>query len=196
MLSTILQTTFLFKPQSPPFPSRRKKLKISRKKPSFLASASGNPNGFSWDSLSSSIRRGSQRFLDKFSEILKETGVDSGDAQKEFLPNLRVVKASLKMVSIVSGLSWSLSSSVGTNGIIGRSVFSFFFYEYIHLVSFLWDFGLLFCYVENVCIFFEAHDTMVTPLKLLVCFLMTWNFANLKISVVKDGESCIGWWLP
>ncbi|KAL2897228.1 ATP-dependent zinc metalloprotease FTSH 12 chloroplastic [Bienertia sinuspersici] len=91
MSSTILQTTFLFKPQSPPLPCHRRKLKVSRRRPLFLASASENPNGFSWDKLSSSIRRGSDRFLGKFGEVVrKETGIDFEDAQKRFTGEFEV----------------------------------------------------------------------------------------------------------
>ncbi|XP_021741264.1 ATP-dependent zinc metalloprotease FTSH 12, chloroplastic-like [Chenopodium quinoa] len=88
MSSTILisnfQTTVFLKHLSPPpLPCRRKKFKSSRPRPLFIASASGNSNGFSWDKLSGSIRRGSDRFLTKFGEsVMKETGIDSGDAQK------------------------------------------------------------------------------------------------------------------
>ncbi|XP_050107174.1 ATP-dependent zinc metalloprotease FTSH 12, chloroplastic-like isoform X2 [Malus sylvestris] len=53
--------------------------KISRQRPVFrvMASASSNgSDGFSWLSLSRSIRRGSERFWFDFGEWVKETGFD------------------------------------------------------------------------------------------------------------------------
>ncbi|XP_057948063.1 ATP-dependent zinc metalloprotease FTSH 12, chloroplastic [Malania oleifera] len=61
----------------------KKSRKLSRQKSIFLASASGNQSGsesFSWFSLNQSVRRGSERFLSKFGELLRrETGFDLED---------------------------------------------------------------------------------------------------------------------
>ncbi|CAN6545609.1 unnamed protein product [Malus baccata var. baccata] len=58
--------------------------KISRQKPTFRVMASVNsngPDGFSWQSLTRSIRRGSERFLSDFGEsVKKETGFDLKEA--------------------------------------------------------------------------------------------------------------------
>ncbi|CAO2826024.1 unnamed protein product [Amaranthus hypochondriacus] len=73
-----------FQPPFPPLPCRyhRKIFKTSRHRPLFLASASGNSNGFSFSSSWDSIRRGSEQFLSNFGEVVKkETGIDFGDAQ-------------------------------------------------------------------------------------------------------------------
>ncbi|KAK9937407.1 hypothetical protein M0R45_014201 [Rubus argutus] len=57
--------------------------KISRKNPNFRVKASANPNGsdgFSWVSLTRSIRRGSEQFWSNFGEsVKKETGFDLKD---------------------------------------------------------------------------------------------------------------------
>lgn len=57
--------------------------KISRKNPNFRVNASANPNGsdgFSWVSLTRSIRRGSEQFWSNFGEsVKKETGFDLKD---------------------------------------------------------------------------------------------------------------------
>nr|XP_017190225.1 ATP-dependent zinc metalloprotease FTSH 12, chloroplastic-like isoform X1 [Malus domestica] len=53
--------------------------KISRQRPVFRVMASANSNrsdGFSWLSLTRSIRRGSERFWLDFGEWVKETGFD------------------------------------------------------------------------------------------------------------------------
>ncbi|KAM1988126.1 hypothetical protein ACFX15_035298 [Malus domestica] len=58
--------------------------KISRQKPTFRVMASVNsngPDGFSWQSLTRSIRRGSERFWSDFGEsVKKETGFDLKEA--------------------------------------------------------------------------------------------------------------------
>ncbi|XP_068320026.1 ATP-dependent zinc metalloprotease FTSH 12, chloroplastic [Pyrus communis] len=58
--------------------------KISRQKPTFRVMASVNSNGpdrFSWQSLTGSIRRGSERFWSDFGEsVKKETGFDLKEA--------------------------------------------------------------------------------------------------------------------
>ncbi|XP_021802259.1 ATP-dependent zinc metalloprotease FTSH 12, chloroplastic isoform X3 [Prunus avium] len=58
--------------------------KTSRKKPTFRVMGSANSNGsdgFSWGSLTRSIRRGSERFWSNFGEsVKKETGFDLKDA--------------------------------------------------------------------------------------------------------------------
>ncbi|BFG28671.1 hypothetical protein CerSpe_149450 [Prunus speciosa] len=58
--------------------------KTSRKKPTFRVMGSANSNGsdgFSWGSLTQSIRRGSERFWSNFGEsVKKETGFDLKDA--------------------------------------------------------------------------------------------------------------------
>ncbi|XP_059661736.1 ATP-dependent zinc metalloprotease FTSH 12, chloroplastic [Cornus florida] len=72
-----------FKPLSKP-PSYHTPKRTLRKRPTIRAFASANPNGpegFSWQSLSRSIRSGSERFLSRFGELVKrETGFDLEDA--------------------------------------------------------------------------------------------------------------------
>uniref|UniRef100_A0A5B7C9M2 AAA+ ATPase domain-containing protein n=1 Tax=Davidia involucrata TaxID=16924 RepID=A0A5B7C9M2_DAVIN len=73
-----------FKSLSIPPSQYRPKL-YRQKRPYIRAFASSNPNGpdgFSWLSLSQSLRRGSERFLSKFGDSLKkETGLDLEDAK-------------------------------------------------------------------------------------------------------------------
>ncbi|KAI8011682.1 hypothetical protein LOK49_LG06G00056 [Camellia lanceoleosa] len=82
LLNQTPQNLLFFRPFSP-LPSNYRP-KLSRQKQLFpRAFASSNPNGpggFSWLSLSQSIRRGSERFLSKFGDsVKKETGFDLED---------------------------------------------------------------------------------------------------------------------
>ncbi|XP_059443168.1 ATP-dependent zinc metalloprotease FTSH 12, chloroplastic isoform X1 [Corylus avellana] len=77
-LTQTSQSPILFK-----LPTKHR-LKISRQRPIFRVLASANPNGsdgFSWLSLSRSVRRGSERFWSKLGEsVKKEIGFDLDDA--------------------------------------------------------------------------------------------------------------------
>ncbi|KAJ8527613.1 hypothetical protein K7X08_015064 [Anisodus acutangulus] len=58
------------------------KCKRTRTRPTFLASSSNSPEGFSWLNLSHSIRCGSERFLNQLGDsVKKETGFDFDDAK-------------------------------------------------------------------------------------------------------------------